>query len=74
MEETVPEATLLLKIASRSFMDRGADLRFLSAFPGEAEYLFPPLTYLQPTGRRTRVLVGADKVEVTVVEVVPVIP
>ena len=29
-------------------MERGADLTFLSAFPGEKEYLYPPLTYLQP--------------------------
>ena len=42
---------LLFKIASSSFMDRGADISWLSAFPGEREYLFPPLTYLRPTGR-----------------------
>ena len=29
----------------------GADVQWLSAFPGEAEILYPPLTYLQPTGR-----------------------
>ena len=63
------EATLLLKITTRSFMDRGADLTFLSAFPGEKEYLFPPLTYLQPTGRREVVPVGSA--EFTVVEVEP---
>ena len=28
---------------------RGADIAFLSAFPAEEEYLFPPLTYLEPT-------------------------
>ena len=33
-------------------MERGADIAFLSAFPGEAEALFPPLTYLKPTGRQ----------------------
>ena len=63
------EATLLLKIATRSFMERGADLSFLSAFPGEREYLFAPLTYLQPTGRREVVVVG--EAEYTVVEVEP---
>ena len=31
-------------------MERGADLTFLSAFPGEREFLYPPLTYLQPVG------------------------
>ena len=29
----------------------GADVQWLSAFPGEAEILYPPLTYLKPTGR-----------------------
>jgi len=36
---------------SDSFFNRGPDISFLSAFPAEAEFLFPPLTYLQPTGR-----------------------
>lgn len=43
-------ASLLLKIKTKSFMQRGADLTYLSAFPGEAELLYPPLTYLRPTG------------------------
>ena len=43
--------SLLFKIVSRSIMTRGADITFLSAFPGEREFLFPPLTFLQPTGR-----------------------
>ena len=28
-----------------------ADLQWLSAFPNEAEILFPPLTYMQPNGK-----------------------
>ena len=43
---------LLFKIVATSFMDRGADISFLSAFPEEVEYLYPPLTYLKPTGRK----------------------
>ena len=31
-------------------MQYGADLQWLSAFPSEAEVLYPPLSYLQPTG------------------------
>ena len=27
---------------------RGADISFLSAFPAEKEFLFPPLTFLHP--------------------------
>ena len=48
---------------------RACPVSFLSAFPGEAEYLFPPLTYLQPTGRREVVTLG--DAEYTVVEVEP---
>ena len=39
---------VLFRLKTNSAMERGADLTFLSAFPGEREYLFPPLTYLQP--------------------------
>ena len=38
---------VLLCLNCASFMRRGADLAFLSAFPREAEVLFPPLTYLK---------------------------
>ena len=41
-------------------MDRGADLAWCSAFPGEKEFLFPPLTYLKPTGRREEVQTQTD--------------
>ena len=43
--------SLLFKIVSPSFMTTGADIQWLSAFPSEAEILYPPLTYLKPTGR-----------------------
>ena len=39
---------VILRLRTQGFMDRGADISFLSAFPGEAEVLFPPLTYLGP--------------------------
>jgi len=60
---------LLLKVKTNSFMERGANLQFLSAFPEEKEFLFPPLTYMQPTGRRQSLVVG--QVLYTVVEVKP---
>ena len=44
------EKPLLLKLSSSSFMNRGASLEFLSAFPTESEYVYPPLTFLEPTG------------------------
>ena len=42
--------SLIFKIVSTDFMSMGADVGWLSAFPGEAEILYPPLTYLKPTG------------------------
>jgi hypothetical protein len=68
--------SLLFKVATSSFMDRGADLTWCSAFPSESEFLFPPLTYLQPTGRREVVdvrVVGATH-QFTVIEVAPHFP
>ena len=41
---------MLLKLTTTSFRERGADLTFLSAFPGEKEILYPPLTHLKPAG------------------------
>ena len=43
--------SLLFKIIIKNFMSCGADISFLSCFPSEREYVFPPLTFLQPTGR-----------------------
>ena len=43
---------LLFKITATSFMNRGADISYLSAFPEERELLYTPLTYLRPTGRK----------------------
>ena len=50
-------------------MDRGADLQYLSAFPAEAEVLFPPLTFLRPTGVTTHKTFGLASF--TVIEVEP---
>ena len=51
-------------------MERGADLTFLSAFPGERECLLPPLTYLQPArlARAEKVHLGGAKFTVVKVE------
>ena len=61
--------SLLFKFRIATFMQFGAELQWLSAFPAEAEVLFPPLTYLQPTGRVERTSVGTANF--TVVEVEP---
>jgi hypothetical protein len=65
---------LLFKLVAPDFMALGADLQWLSAFPGEDEVLFPPLTFLKPTGRTENVdTVDRDgnSVSFTVVEVTP---
>ena len=85
LEYARSDCSLLLKLRTESFMQRGADLDFLSCFPGEKEILFPPLTYLKPTGKRDEVHLypqregggseggGGDGAgcTVTVIEVVP---
>ena len=44
---------MLLRIKTEKYLDRGADLTFLSAFPKEGEFLYPPLTYLESVGDMT---------------------
>ncbi|KAL3930332.1 MAG: hypothetical protein SGPRY_001582 [Prymnesium sp.] len=66
------ENTLIFKIKVSNFMQYGAELQWLSAFPGDAEVCYPPLTYLQPTGRTQVVTIGSKRF--TVCEVVPHIP
>lgn len=60
---------VLLKLRTRSSMERGADLTFLSAFPREREFLFKPLTFLQVLGPpRSITLAGKP---MTVIDVEP---
>ena len=78
------QTRLLFKVTTAGFMERGASVQYLSAFPAEAESLFPPLTYLRPTGEIEHVevemmtgLVGkkvASMVNFTIVEVSPHFP
>jgi hypothetical protein len=66
--------SLLFKLVAPNFMSLGAELKWLSAFENEEEVLFPPLTYLHPTGRTDRVdAVDCEgkPVTFTVVEVTP---
>jgi hypothetical protein len=61
--------SLIFKIVTKNGLQRGADLQWVSAFPAEAEILYPPLTYLQPTGRTQ--VIQVHKCLFTVVEVNP---
>ena len=62
--------SLIFLITTRSFMQCGASLRFLSCFPHEEEYCYPPCTYLRPTGRWQRVELNGTQ-HCTVIEVTP---
>merc|ERR1719231_691032 len=64
---------LIFKIEVDSHMAMGADISFLSLFPGEQEYLYPPLTYLQPTSQVDLINSKEEKVGVQVT-VVPSFP
>lgn len=73
---SISDECLLFKIKVDGFFSCGADLSFLSAFPDEKEVLFPPLTFLKPSGY-TEVLElvyegeGSKTKKVTVIEVIP---
>eukprot|EP00662_Eupelagonemidae_sp_cell21_P029321 gene29321-biopygen100470 len=43
---------LVFEVVADSFMQRGANIAFLSIFPIEKEFLYPPGTYLKPKGTR----------------------
>ena len=45
-------SALLFRFVTRNNLERGADVQWLSMFPGESEILFPPLTFLQRTKKR----------------------
>jgi hypothetical protein len=66
---SISRQSLIFKIVTRNGLQRGADLQWVSAFPNEAEILYPPLTYLQPTGLTQVIEVDAHCF--TFVEVTP---
>lgn len=66
------QRALLFRLKSSTFMNMGVDISEFSAFPHEKEYLYPPLTYMHPTGV-THTLVR-DGVTFDVVEVEPSFP
>ncbi len=63
--------SIIFKIVTRNLLQRGAKLEWLSVFPAEEEILFPPLTYLQPTGRIQ--VIEIHKCTFSIVEVVPIL-
>jgi len=61
--------SLIFRIVTKNNLQRGADISGISMFPNESEVLFPPLTFLQPTGRTQVLKLGG--INVNVVEVTP---
>jgi hypothetical protein len=70
---SLSKQALLFKIVAPNFLAAGADVQWLSAFPQEKEILYPPLTYLKPTGRVEEVSVTMPNDEVVVFTVTEVI-
>ena len=64
MKYSASARSVLLRLVTESFIERGPSISFLSAFPMEAEFLFPPLTCLQPTGDVETVVVEGLTYEV----------
>jgi len=64
----ISEHAVLLRLRTRSSMERGADIAWISAFPSEAEVLFPPLVYLQPVGDESKVQLAGVNFRVLAVE------
>ena len=72
MQYAASENSVLLRLLTKNFMVRGPEVSFLSAFPMEQEFLYPPLTYLHPTGDEQRLRV--DDATFTVIDVEPTFP
>jgi hypothetical protein len=59
---------LIFRLTTSSFMNLGCDISFLSAFPHEKELLYPPLTFLQPTGKVHKLTYGGQPFKIIEVE------
>ena len=58
MEYSASSRAVLLRLRTDNFLKRGADVSWLSAFPAESEFLYPPLTFLKPHGEPERITIG----------------
>jgi hypothetical protein len=69
VEYSLSSESLIFMIVTQNALQRGASLSWLSAFPTEEEICFPPLTYLQTTGRKQ--VVEINGMRFTIVQVAP---
>ena len=49
---------LVVNHGAAPYLQRGVSLRFLSLLPQEDEIVYPPCTYLRPTGRTALIELG----------------
>ena len=56
MATTPGQAALIFRIIVDGWLDQGPDLSFLSAFPHEKEFTYPPLTFFRPVGKMERLI------------------
>lgn len=68
------DCPLVFKYVTQDFMQRGADISFLSVFPEEHEVLYPPLTFLRPVRIFFETIPGAGGKRMVIAEVTPVFP
>ena len=63
---------LLLKLKIDSFLQCGSDISFLAVFTNEAEFVYPPCTYLEPRSEKEETVRSEGReYTVKVLEVVP---
>ena len=59
------KGSVLFKIVARNDLEMGADIQWLSAFPQEAEVLYPPLAFLKPAKKEVLSSSGITLIEMT---------
>jgi len=65
-------SVIIMRLNPASFMEQGVDLSFLSCFPQEHEYLYPPLTFLRKTGEP--IFFKFEETQYEVIDVAPSYP
>ena len=61
---------VVLRFQTAGWEERGADIAFLSAFPAEAEVLYPPLTFIRPLRQQPESM-DVDGTTFRVIDVTP---
>jgi hypothetical protein len=59
----------VLRARTANAVERGADVAYLSVYPGEQESLYPPLTYLRPIDTPAPVTIVSSNVQIRVIDV-----